>query len=288
MSKGRPVKPRRAVRAKKRLGQHFLRDPSVIHHFIRLAAFGPDALVVEIGPGLGALTFPLAESVRHVIGIEKDSRLAAILKDRLIRKGIQNVTVVNEDVLKADLGKTARSFGGRIQVIGNLPFNISSPFLEKLIQSREVVTRAVLTFQAEVGRRLTASPRNKQYGAMTVLAQYHARISPLLEIPKEAFHPPPKVKSLVVELDFTRPHPTRARNQEAFKKVVRGAFAHRRKTLINSLKGSFPEWDQEKILLGMEKSGIDPRKRAEALEIDDFIRLTEGLDCFFDKAIISC
>ena len=282
------MKPRQTVRARRRLGQHFLRDPSVIRRFIRLAAFEPDAVVVEIGPGLGALTFPLAESVRQVIGIEKDSRLAEILINRLHQKEIQNVTVVNEDVLKADLEKTACAFGGTIQVIGNLPFNISTPFLEKLIQSRQVFTRAVLTFQAEVGRRLTASPGNKSYGAMTVLAQYHARISPLLEIPKEAFHPPPKVKSLVVELDFTRPHPTRAGNEEAFKKVVRGAFAHRRKTLINSLKGSFPEWGQEKILLAMKKSGIDPKRRAETLEIDDFIRLTESLDCFFDKAPISC
>ena len=282
------MKARHSFRARKRLGQHFLRDPSVIHQIIRRAGFEPDSVVVEIGPGLGALTLPLAESVRQVIGLEKDSRLTGILKDRLAQKGIQNVILVNEDVLKADLGETARSFGGRVQVIGNLPFNISSPFLEKLIQSREVITRAVLTFQAELGRRLTASPGNKQYGAMTVLAQYHARISPLLEIPKEAFHPPPKVKSMVVELDFTRPHRTRVGNEEAFRKVVKGAFAHRRKTLINSLKGTFPEWSQEKILLGMEKSGIEPRKRAEMLGIDDFIRLTEGLDCFFDKPSMNC
>lgn len=282
------MKASHSFRARKRLGQHFLHDSSVIRQIIRRAGFEPDAVVVEIGPGLGALTFPLAESVRQVIGIEKDSRLTEILKDRLIEKGIQNVTLVNQDVLKADLGETARPFGGRILVIGNLPYNISSPFLEKLIQSREVVTRAVLMFQAEVGRRLVASPGNKQYGAMTVLAQYHARISPLIEIPKEAFHPPPKVKSMVVELDFTRPHPTRAGNEEAFKKVVRAAFAHRRKTIINSIKGTFSEWRQDEILLGMEKSGIDPKKRAEMLEIDDFIRLTEGLDCFFDKARASC
>lgn len=282
------MKASHSFRARKRLGQHFLRDSSVIRQIIRRAGFEPDAVVVEIGPGLGALTFPLAESVRQVIGIEKDSRLTEILKDRLIQKGIQNVTLVNQDVLKADLGETARPFGGRILVIGNLPYNISSPFLEKLIQSREVVTRAVLMFQAEVGRRLVASPGNKQYGAMTVLAQYHARISPLIEIPKEAFHPPPKVKSMVVELDFTRPHTARAGNEEAFKKVVKAAFAHRRKTLINSIKGTFSEWRQDEILLGMEKCGIDPKKRAEMLEIDDFIRLTEGLDCFFDKARASC
>lgn len=266
------------MRAKKRLGQHFLRDPAIIGQIIRQARFNPDVTVVEIGPGLGALTLPLAESVSRVIGIEKDPRLVEILEGRLLRRGIRNVTLIREDVLKADFGEIARSLGENLQVIGNLPFNISSPFLGKLIRSKDILTRAVLTFQAEVGRRLIAIPGNKQYGAMTVLAQYHARILPLLEIPREAFHPPPKVGSMVVELDFTRPHPTRAWDEETFRKTVKGAFAHRRKTLINSLKGAFPEWSQEKILRAMEKSGVEPKKRAEVLGIDDFIRLSESLD----------
>jgi len=288
LSKGRSVNERQPFRAKKRLGQHFLRDPSIINQMIRRAGFEPDAVVVEIGPGLGALTLPLAESVRQVIGIEKDSRLAEILKDRLVREGIQNVTIVNEDVLKIDFRETAGCCGGMVRVIGNLPYNISSPFLEKLIRSREVIIRAVLTFQAEVGHRLTASPGNKQYGAMTVLAQYHARISPLMKIPKEAFRPQPKVGSMVVEIDFTRPHAARARNEEAFRKVVKGAFAHRRKTIINSLKGFFPAWSVEDFLAGMEKSGIDPGKRAEVLGIDDFIRLCDALDSLFDKNSTGC
>ena len=266
------------MRAKKRLGQHFLRDPAIVGQIIRQAGFKPDVTVVEIGPGLGALTLPLAESVRRVIGIEKDPRLVQILEGRLLQRGIGNVTLIREDVLKADFGEIARSLGESLQVIGNLPFNISSPFLGKLIRSKDILARAVLTFQAEVGRRLIAVPGNKQYGAMTVLAQYHARILPLLDIPKEAFYPPPKVGSMVVELDFTRPHPTRAGDEETFRKTVKGAFAHRRKTLLNSLKGAFPEWPQEKILKAMERSGIEPKKRAEVFGIDDFIRLSEALD----------
>jgi len=283
------VTPKPSYRAKKSLGQHFLRDPSVVRRIIRRSNFETDAVVMEIGPGLGALTFPLAESVRHVIGIEKDSRLAETLKDRLAHKGVKNVTLFNEDVLKIDFREKARFSGGKIQVIGNLPFNISSPFLEKLIQSREVVSRAVLTFQAEVGRRLSADPGNKQYGALTVLVRYHARVSPLLEIPKEAFYPRPKVASMVVELDFTEPHGTRAGNEEAFKKVVKGAFAHRRKTLINSLRGAFPQWDPERTLTAIIKEGgIDPGTRAERMGIDDFIRLSEILESFFDKVPASC
>jgi 16S rRNA (adenine1518-N6/adenine1519-N6)-dimethyltransferase len=172
----------------------------------------------------------------------------------------------------------ARSLGNRLQLIGNLPFNISSPFLGKLIRSKDVLSRAVLTFQAEVGRRLIALPGNKQYGAMSVLVQYHARILPLLDVPKAAFYPPPKVGSMVVEIDFTRPHPKRARDENRFRKTVKGAFAHRRKILINSLKGTFPELHQGQILRAMERSGIDPKKRAEVLGIDDFIELSQALD----------
>ena len=274
------LKPWQPLRAKKRLGQHFLRDPAVIAQIIRRAGFNPDLTIVEIGPGLGALTLPLAERVRHVIGIEKDPRLVETLQGRLIQRGIGNVTLIREDVLKADFEEIARSLGESLNLIGNLPFNISSPFLGKLIRSKDIITRAVLTFQAEVGRRLVALPGNKQYGAMTVLVQYHARVSPLVEIPQAAFYPPPKVGSMVVELDFTRPHPTRAEDDGSFRNVVKGAFAHRRKTLINSLKGAFPEWPQEKMLKAMEKCGIEPKKRAEVLGIDDFIRLSKALDSF--------
>lgn len=234
--------------------------------------------MIEIGTGLGALTLPLAQSVCYVIGIEKDVRLVEILEDRLLRKGIRNVTLIKKDILKTDLREIARSLGKNLQMIGNLPFNISSPFLWKLIRNKDIISRAVLTFQAEVGRRLTAEPGNKRYGAITVLVQYDARILPLFEIPKEAFSPPPKVGSMVVEIDFTRPHPVRAAHETTLRIAVKGAFAHRRKTLINSLKGSFPEWPQEKILKAMEKSGIEPKQRAEALGIDDFIRLSDALD----------
>ena len=277
MSERRPINREQPLRPRKRLGQHFLRDPAVIAQVISRGRFREDDSVVEIGPGLGALTFPLARQVQRVIGIEKDPRLMEILQDRLFRRGIENVTLLREDVLKVDFSELARSLGQSLTLIGNLPFNISSPFLEKLIRSRDFLTRAVLTFQAEVGRRLVAAPGNKQYGAMTVMIQYQARISPLLEIPKQAFYPPPKVGSIVVELDFTTPHPTRAADEGVLRRTVQGAFAHRRKTLINSLKGAFPERPREEILKAIENGGIDSKKRAEVLGINDFIRLSHAL-----------
>ena len=277
MSERRPINREQPLRPRKRLGQHFLRDPAVIAQVISRGRFREDDSVVEIGPGLGALTFPLARQVQRVIGIEKDPRLMEILQDRLFRRGIENVTLLREDVLKVDFSELARSLGQSLTLIGNLPFNISSPFLEKLIRSRDFLTRAVLTFQAEVGRRLVAAPGNKQYGAMTVMIQYQARISPLLEIPKQAFYPPPKVGSIVVELDFTTPHPTRAADEGGLRRTVQGAFAHRRKTLIKSLKGAFPERPREEILKAIENGGIDSKKRAEVLGINDFIRLSHAL-----------
>jgi 16S rRNA (adenine1518-N6/adenine1519-N6)-dimethyltransferase len=277
------VKQTHPFRPTKKLGQHFLRDPSIARQIILRAGFDPDSWIMEIGPGMGALTFPLAESVRHVMAVEKDPRLAELLRSRLLQRSITNVTLVNRDVLRFHFEEVAPSFGGNIQVIGNLPFNISSPFLEKLMNSRAIVTRAVLTFQAELGKRLIASPGNKQYGAMSVLAQYYARVSPLLEIPRKAFYPSPKVESMVVELDFTRPHPVRAQNEDVFRRVVKGAFSHRRKTLINSLRGAFPEWDRDDLLRALKNSRIDPGNRAEVLEINDFIRLSKVLVCFFDN-----
>ncbi|MEJ2726825.1 MAG: rRNA adenine dimethyltransferase family protein [Deltaproteobacteria bacterium] len=138
------------------------------------------------------------------------------------------------------------------------------------------MSRAVLTFQRELARRLTAGPGNKEYGAMTVLVQYHTRVSPLLEIAKEAFYPKPKVGSMVLELDFTKPYPNRAKNEKHFKRVVKAAFAHRRKTLLNGLKGAgaLPTPD---ILRALKKCGIEPGKRAETLDIDDFLCLSASL-----------
>jgi 16S rRNA (adenine1518-N6/adenine1519-N6)-dimethyltransferase len=226
---------------------------------------------------MGALTLPLAESVQHISAIEKDTRLTRLLGKRLSREGIKNVTLINADILKFDIKGLKNLAGEKIQVIGNLPYNISSPFLEQLINHRELVSRAVLMFQVELARRLVSPPGNKIYGAITVLIQYHARISPLLEVPNGAFFPRPKVGSMVLELDFDRPHPSRAGDDELFTRVVRSAFAHRRKTILNSLKGSPIQYPYEDFTKALSQCAIDPGKRAEELNIDDFLCLSAAL-----------
>jgi 16S rRNA (adenine1518-N6/adenine1519-N6)-dimethyltransferase len=262
---------------KKRLGQHFLKDPQIIQDIIAKARFEEDSEVMEVGPGLGALTFPLASRVKRVIGIEKDSRLIDTLQRRVSLQQASNVTLVNSDILKLDFFQVIGSEGKRIHVIGNLPYNISSPFLGKLISHRAQVKRAILTFQLELARRLAATPDNKAYGALTVLVQYYARITPLLQIPREAFYPKPKVASMVLELDFTRPYPRRAEDEENFRKVVKASFAQRRKTILNSLRGTLTYLDRDHILNALEKCGIEPGKRAENLQMNDYLCLSDAL-----------
>jgi len=270
-------------RPKKSLGQHFLRDPFIIERILAGAKFSRSSTVLEVGAGLGALTFPLASCVQHVMAVEKDGTLVEKLRAGLARERVGNVTLIHEDILKLDLAPLSEE---KIEVIGNIPYNISSPLIEKLIRNRGRIPRAILTLQHELAGRLTASPGNKQYGALTVVIQYHARLSPLLEIPRQAFYPKPKVSSTVVQFEFSKPFPRRADDEEFFRKVVRAAFAHRRKTLLNSLRGTFPSWEVQSALNAMKHCAIDPQRRAETLSIDDFLNLSAALASFLDKSCL--
>ena len=277
MAKARKADRGDAFRPKKGLGQHFLRDHEVIREMVSRAGFKKGDHVLEIGPGMGALTVLLAGAVREVVAVEKDPLLSSRLKQRLDRGNIQNVHLITGDILRVDFGDRGLFKGKKMGVVGNLPYNISSPILEKLIQNRKSVHRAVLMFQAEFARRVSASPGGRDYGAMSVLIQYVARVAPLLEVPKEAFVPRPKVDSMVLELDFERPHPRRARDEESFKRTVRGAFSQRRKTLLNALGGSFASLERGEILDALQRCGIDPGRRAESLSIDEFLCLDRAL-----------
>jgi 16S rRNA (adenine1518-N6/adenine1519-N6)-dimethyltransferase len=273
-------------RPKKRLGQHFLTDSKIIHEIIALSRFQPSDLILEIGPGLGALTLPLARSVSHVVAVEKDINLVHVLKKKLSRAGITNVTFVNRDILAFDIHEIRPSPSKKIKIIGNLPYNISSPFMERLAENRDLIGRAVLMFQLEFAKRIAASPGQKAYGALTLLIQYHAHPTVLLEVPKQAFYPKPRVDSMVLEIDFERPYPKQTQHEDYFRKVVKGAFYHRRKTILNSLKGSSPSWNRELLLDAMKTCHIDPGRRAETLNMSDFLCLTSALAflcSFIDK-----
>jgi 16S rRNA (adenine1518-N6/adenine1519-N6)-dimethyltransferase len=263
-------------RPKKSLGQHFLSDHGVIRKIVDRSRFHAADTVLEVGPGRGELTAPLARRVRSLIAVEKDRFLADALAEKIIRSGILNVTVVADDILKFDFGRVFPAPPEMLQVIGNLPYNISSPFLEKLLLHRDRVGRAVLMFQLEMAERLTAAPGVKAYGALTLLVARYARATRLFTVPKEAFRPRPKVGSMVIELDFGRRADTEPIDEELFRGVVKGAFSHRRKTLLNSFEGYRREWDRRTVLQALSAGGIDPGRRAESLDMEEFLALTRA------------
>lgn len=260
----------------KRLGQHFLNDRGIIERIIQCADLLPENRVLEIGPGQGALTVPLARSVESVIAVEKDARLIDGLKDRISRAGISNVSVINADILKLDLSEFAAT-EAKIKILGNLPYNISSPILEKLLNHRDIISQAVFMFQYEFAARLTAEPECKQYGALTVLTGYNARVSQMFNVSREVFFPKPKVGSMVVKIDLEKPHPRKARDEDIFRKVVRASFSSRRKTIVNSLKVIEKEFERDKVVRALDHCEIDSGRRAETLSIDDFICLADAL-----------
>ena len=265
------------IRAKKRLGQCFLVNTSIAQKIVRNSNVSPSDTVLEIGPGLGALTIPLARNVKQVIAIEKDEELFSKLSSRLLQEKISNVVLIHQDILKFDLRNLKEFFDDQITVFGNLPFNISSPLVAKLLLHHGCIDRAVLMFQREFAERLVSLPGTKAYGAISVMLRYRAKPTKLFKVSSGSFFPRPKVESMVVELDFNQPWHICPITDEALKRVVKPAFLHRRKTLLNALLGAPDKWTKETILDALQVCGIDPSRRAETLSLDEFICLAQRL-----------
>lgn len=277
LNTARALLAKSGIRPRKRLGQHFLQDPSIADKIIAQARFTNTDVAIEVGAGLGALTIPILAHVSHVVAVEKDPLLIAILKERLPLKEKEKITLVAEDVLKLPVKEIYDTFNQKLKILGNLPYNISSPFLKKLMDNRNYIKTAILMFQYEFAQRLAARPRKKEYGALSVITQYCAHVSPLMRIKKEAFYPRPKVDSMVVEIDFEKPYPSRAEDELLFQKIVKAAFSHRRKTILNSLERGLAPVSRETLDQALKKCRIDPKRRAETLSIDEYIGLTSAL-----------
>lgn len=265
------------IRPRKSMGQHFLADRNVAASIIRRAQLEPDDVVIEIGAGLGALTLPLAQQVKHVIAVEPDSKIATLLDNELQTAGISNVTIIERDFLECDIEALARRFDASLKVIGNLPYHISSGVLIRLIHFREVIDAAFLMFQKEVAERLTAKPGNKSYGRLSVLIQYCSKIYPLVSVAASAFFPKPRVDSQVVGIDFNHPITFQATDERYLSEVVRAAFGKRRKILKNALLGSDLGLGHEKISAALKLAGIDSKRRAETLSVNEFVTLSNLL-----------
>jgi 16S rRNA (adenine1518-N6/adenine1519-N6)-dimethyltransferase len=237
----------------------------------------PHDLVVEVGPGLGALTSFLAEQAGRVVGLEVDTALAAYLREELFVEE-SRVEIICQDVLRFDFRQLARDAGTPLVVVGNLPYQITSPLLFKLAEEKAALSRAVLMMQQEVGARLVASPSSKDYGILTVLLQYHFAMTRLLSLGPANFFPSPQVTSVVMSLAPRTPDPA-ARDEAFFAQVVKLAFATRRKTLRNTLAVRAPALGLAafEVLAALQALDIDPGRRGETLSVAQFVTLSNEL-----------
>jgi 16S rRNA (adenine1518-N6/adenine1519-N6)-dimethyltransferase len=255
------------VTPKKSLGQNFLIDRNISAKIVREFAPMPDDLVVEIGPGEGALTEMLVESGCRLVAIELDNRLAVRLRERYGAR----IDVIEQDVLATDLGAISYRYNvEKIRVIGNIPYYITSPIIFHLIDNRSSVRDAMLMMQREVADRLVAQRRTKDYGILSIAAQTYSRPKLLFNVGPKCFYPPPRVTSAIVHFPFQDMDGI-AGIERAHRAIVRASFNQRRKTLRNSLAQLIPDGnDRERIL---QEAGIGPGQRAEELTPEDFIRL---------------
>ena len=254
------------------LGQHFLRDPGIARAIVDLVAPTPRDLVVEIGPGEGALTVELARRAGRVIALEIDAGLATRLRGR----GWSTVEVLDADARTWDYGTLARPEGGRVLVLGNLPYSVGKPILEALVRARTAIDEMALMLQREVAERLAASPGGKTYGGLSVLTQLYCDVRLALRVSPGAFRPPPKVESAVVHLRVLPSARVALADERRFHTVVRAAFGQRRKMLANALAAGLGiPLDQARN--AATAAGIDPRRRAETLSLQEFATLTASL-----------
>ncbi len=258
------------MRTRKRFGQHFL-EPVWADKVVAAISPAPDDLFLEIGSGPGILTLRLAPKVSRLVAIEIDRDLIAELGPKLP----SNASIVTGDVLDIDLGAALPRSDAPIRVAGNLPYNISSPILFRLLEleSRRRVTDATLMLQREVADRLSAKPGSAEFGVLSVLVQWRADVTRLLAIPPGAFRPPPDVRSALVRLAF-RPPPFELKDAALFERMVRSMFTQRRKTIANAL-GPFADEIGTRPAGALEATGIDPRRRPETLEVIEIARLAD-------------
>ena len=248
---------------RKRFGQNFLTDNQVIQDIVYAISPKSDAVMVEIGPGLGALTRPLLQTLTHLHVVEIDRDIVA----RLIREfPAERVTVHAQDALTFDFG----SLGTAIRVVGNLPYNISTPLLFHLAQFAEKITDLHFMLQKEVVERMVAAPSTSEYGRLSVMLQYRFAMENLFIVPASAFHPQPKVESAIVRMIPLPASQQRVQDESLFARIVSAAFTQRRKTLRNSMSSVLRPEDFVQL-------SIDPMLRAENLAVADFVKIANYL-----------
>jgi len=271
----------RGLSPRRSLGQNFLVDANIARKIAEEARLRPEDVVVEIGPGLGALTLQLAGRAKMVVALEIDRGLLRALEEILGDR--PEVRLVEGDALKADFDGLVEEAlglqdGGRLpdyKVVANLPYYITSPLLVRLLEGGFHIREMLLMLQAEVARRLVAPPGGKEYGALTLLVQYYARAAIVMHVPRTVFYPRPEVDSVVVRLEVHRRPPVEVGDRDFFFRVIRAAFGQRRKTLANALRSLVGT--RGPVEEALAAAGIDPSRRGETLSLEEFAGLSRCL-----------
>ena len=262
-------------RFQKKFGQNFLINPSVLEDIIDAAEVTKEDFVLEIGPGIGTMTQYLCESAREVVAVEVDRNLIPILEDTLSE--YDNVTVLNEDILKVDIAKLAqeKNAGKPIKVVANLPYYITTPIIMGLFESHVPLESITIMVQKEVADRMQEGPGSKDYGALSLAVQYYAKPEIMLEVPPSCFMPQPKVGSAVIRLTRHEKPPVEVKSEKLLFQVIRASFNQRRKTLVNGLS-NFGVFGLTKEVLQecIEELGVSGTIRGEALTLEQFAKLS--------------
>ena len=276
----RAVLERHGFTFKKSFGQNFLTDTNILQKIVDTAEIDKNVNVIEIGPGIGALTEFLAENAAEVMAFEIDDRLIPILADTL--RDFDNVKVINEDILKSDLQSRIKEFANPdlpIKVVANLPYYITTPILMHLIESKIPFAEFVVMMQKEVADRISAEPNTKAYGSLSIAVQYYMTAKVAFVVPRTVFIPAPNVDSAILKMTRREQPLVQVKDEDFFFRISKISFVHRRKTLWNNLTSHFGKADETKAKLeqALEIAEIKPSIRGEALSITEFAKLADAL-----------
>ena len=276
----RAILERHGFTFKKSFGQNFLTDTNILQKIVDTAEIDKKVNVIEIGPGIGALTEFLAENAAEVMAFEIDDRLVPILADTL--RDFDNVTVINQDILKVDLAQYIAEFKNPdlpIKVVANLPYYITTPILMHLIESGIPFSEFVVMMQREVADRISAQPNTKAYGSLSIAVQYYMTAKVAFIVPRTVFVPAPNVDSAILKMVRRDQPAVEVQDEKFFFKVSKASFVHRRKTLWNNLTSHFGKSEETKAKLtaALEQAELSPSVRGEALTLADFARLADAL-----------
>ena len=265
---------------KKSLGQNFIVEPNILANIVKAAGLDENTNVIEVGPGIGALTEYVARSSKQVVAFEIDDRLIPVLEDTL--SPYDNIRIVHQDVLKAHLKEVLAetiNLDERLMVVANLPYYITTPIIMHFLESELRIDGLVIMMQKEVADRITAAPGSKAYGSLSIAIQYYMEAEVAFIVPKTVFVPQPNVDSAILKLTRRDKPVVEVKDEKFFFELIRASFVQRRKTIWNNLLIRYGKTDEIKAELtaGLEKAGIDPKRRGESLSIAEFGKLADSL-----------